>query len=82
MVRTRRGQRENMELFEEEFEQYAPADELDVNIARETGDEVEDGSAGVKNRDEADYNEVIQELRKNCVSGSLQKSYVELACKE
>ena len=76
MVRTRRGQRDNMELFEEEFEEYAPADELDVNIARETGDEVEDGSAGVENRDEADYNEVIQELRKNCVSESSQKSYM------
>ena len=72
-----------MELFEEEFEEYAPADELDVNIARETGDEVEDGSAGVENRDEADYNEVIQDFRVIAeVLYGFYGEYVELVRKE
>ena len=66
------------EAFEEEFGEYANADVEDTMILGELGEAVEEEEArtGRVNRDETDYEETINSMRRNAVSEGSQNTYL------
>ena len=77
VVRTRR-QQQNIDDHEEEDEEYHQADMPDMMIMMEEGKAIEEVErrTGQADEDDANFERVLQNLRKACVSEKSQNNYL------